>query len=156
MPRKAKTTIPETSLSVIANTAEEPAKKAAGSGTGEQVFIACGMPLGIKFDDVDSPGGGVHAVSFPGVNHAIRGKKTAILLPKGNATLVSISRADWECIKRKHGRERCFVSEPPLLWEMKSESEFKARRDEIAKMVTGVEPVTPESANVERASVNEE
>ena len=39
---------------------------------------------------------------------------------------------------------------------MKSESEFKARRDEIAEMVTGVEPVTPESANVERASVNEE
>ena len=56
-----------------------------------------------------------------------------------------------EDIKRKHGRERAFTGMPPLLMEMKSEKEFKARRDEIAEMQTGVEPIDPKSVGVEEA-----
>lgn len=33
---------------------------------------------------------------------------------------------------------------------MRSEKEFKARRDEIAEMRTGVEPVDPASVGVEK------
>ena len=135
---------------IITDTTEEPARKVA-AGEGETVYIACGMPLGIKFDDVDNGNGGTKEVSFPGVNHALRGKAKGILLPRGNAVLVAIPKKDWEDIKRKHGRERAFTGMPPLLMEMKSEKEFKSRRDEIAEMQTGVEPIDPKSVGVEEA-----
>lgn len=130
-------------LTIVADTAEKESTKASGTSVSDLVYIACGMPLGIKFDDVDNGNGGTKVVKFPGVNHALKGKAKGILLGAGNAVLVSVSRADWEDIKRKHGRERAFTSLPPLLWEMKSEKEFKARRDEIADMKTGTEPVDP-------------
>ena len=44
---------------------------------------------------------------------------------------------------------------PPLLWEMRSEKDFKARRDEIAEMKTGVEPVDPKSVGVEEVKRSE-
>lgn len=135
---------------IITDTTEEPAKNVSGN-TEETVYIACGMPLGIKFDDVDNGNGGTKTVTFPGVNHALRGKAKGILLGAGNAVLVAIAKKDWEDIKRKHGRERAFTRMPPLLMEMKNEKEFKARRDEIAEMRTGVEPVNPEKQGVEPA-----
>ena len=141
-------------LSVIAETTEEPTKKLSDAKTDDLVYIACGMPLGIKFDDVDNGNGGYKTVSFPGVNHALKGKKKGILAPAGNAVLTALPRKEWEDIKRKHGRERAFTRVPPLLMEMKSEKEFKARRDEIAEMRTGVEPVDPKTVGVEKAQEN--
>ena len=145
-PRKPQTV----GTQIITDTTEEPAKNVSGN-TEETVYIACGMPLGIKFDDVDNGNGGTKTVTFPGVNHALRGKAKGILLGAGNAVLVAIAKKDWEDIKRKHGRERAFTRMPPLLMEMKNEKEFKARRDEIAEMRTGVEPVNPEKQGVEPA-----
>ena len=66
-----------------------------------------------------------------------------------------VARKDWEDIKRKHGKERAFTAMPPLLWEMRSEKDFKARRDEIAEMKTGVEPVDPKSVGVEEVKRSE-
>lgn len=137
-------------LGVVADTAENEAKNVSGVSGDEVIYIACGMPLGLKFDDVDNGNGGTKTVTFPGVNHALRGKAKGILLGAGNAVLVGVARRDWEDIKRKHGKERAFTAMPPLLWEMKSEKEFKARRDEIAEMRTGVEPVRPEAVGVEK------
>lgn len=139
---------------IITDTAEQEEKRAKGSAAAsgsDLVYIACGMPLGIKFDDVDNGSGGVKTVSFPGINHALRGKKTGILLGDGNAVLTTISRADWESIKRKHGRERAFTSQPPLLMEMKSKQEFNARRDEVEEMKTGVAPIDPDTVGVQKA-----
>lgn len=136
-------------LPIVTDTTEE-IQNPASTGS-EMVYIACGMPLGIKFDDVDNGNGGFKTVAFPGVNHALRGKSKGILLGAGNAVCVAVSKRDWEDIKRKHGKERAFTGMPPLLMEMKSEKEFKARRDEIAEMRTGVEPVNPESQGVEAA-----
>lgn len=88
---------------------------------------------GLKFDDVDNGNGGAKTVVFPGVNHALRGQAKGVLLGAGNAVLVGVARRDWEDIKRKHGGERAFTAMPPLLWEMRSEKEFKARRDELPR-----------------------
>ena len=104
---------------IITDTTEEPVKKVS-NGSGELVYIACGMQLGIRFDDVDNGNGGVKTVTFPGVNHLLRGKSKGVLLGPGNAVLTAIPRADWEDIVRKHGRERYFTCLPPLFWEMKS------------------------------------
>lgn len=146
MARTKKTVETQTAGStIIAETAEQESSRAKGSTGADVVYIACGLPLGIKFDDVDNGNGGYKVVKFPGVNHALRGKAKGILLGAGNAVLVTVARADWEDIKRKHGRERAFTCLPPLLWEMESEKDFKARRDEIADMKTGVEPVDPKN-----------
>lgn len=153
MARTKKTTAAKAvtgNLGIIADTAEQEATQVSGASGDEVVYIACGMPLGIKFDDVSNGYGGTKVVKFPGVNHALKGKKKGVLLGAGNAVLVGIARKDWEDILRKHGRERAFTAMPPLLWEMKSEKDFKARRDEIAEMRTGVEPVKPESVGVEK------
>ena len=136
---------------IITDTSQEDVKNVS-ERAGNKVYIACGMPLGIKFDDVDNGNGGFKTVEFPGINHALAGVKSGILLPSGNAVLVSIDKNDWEDIKRKHGRERCFTSVPPLLLEVKNEAEFKARsKEDIAEMKTGVDPVSPKEAQVEKA-----
>lgn len=135
---------------IIADTAEQEAKKVSDIAGDKIIYIACGMPLGLKFDDVDNGNGGTKTVVFQGVNHALRGQAKGVLLGAGNAVLVGVARRDWEDIKRKHGGERAFTAMPPLLWEMRSEKEFKARRDEIAEMRTGVEPVDPASVGVEK------
>ncbi len=136
---------------IITDTSQEDVKNVSKSA-GNKVYIACGMPLGIKFDDVDNGNGGFKTVVFPGINHALTGKSAGILLGSGNAVLVAIDANDWVDIKRKHGRERCFTSVPPLLMEVKNEAEFKARKKEdIAEMRTGVDPVKPEDEKVEEA-----
>lgn len=142
-------------LGIIADTSEKEAEKVSAASGDEVVYVACGMPLGIKFDDVDNGNGGTKVVKFPGVNHTLRGAKKGVLLGAGNAVLVSLSRKDWEDIKRKHGKERAFTALPPLLWEMKNEKDFKARRDEIADMKTGVEPIDPASVGVEEVKRSE-
>lgn len=155
MARKTTTKTATNTLGIVADTSEQEVEKASGASGDDVIYIACGMPLGIIFDDVDNENGGTKTVEFPGVNHALRGKTKGVLLGRGNAVLVSVARKDWEDIKCKHGKERAFTAMPPLLWEMKSEKEFKARRDEIADMKTGVEPVDPKSVGVEEVKRSE-
>lgn len=134
---------------IIADTSKENVKNVSNTSNSKLVYIACGMPLGIKFDDVSNGNGGVKTVILPGINQSLAGQATGVLNASGNAVLVSIDAADWEDIKRKHGKERCFTSIPPLLLEVKSEAEFNARKSEdIAEMQTGVDPVNPEEAGV--------
>ena len=141
----------DTTLEIITETAEEQPVKTASAGS-DMTFVACALPLGIIYDDVDNGAGGFKTVTFPGVNHALAGKKTGILLGKGNAVLVSIAKKDWEDIKKKHGRERYFVNVPAQLFEVEGgESEFKSRRDEISEIDNGVNPVDPKSTGTEAA-----
>lgn len=140
----------DTALDVIDSTSEDLEKKAKGSGkSSSRVYVACGLMLGIKFNDVDNGNGGFKTVTFPGINSHLRGKKSGILTGDGNAVLVSLDRDDWECIKRKHGKERIFTSVPPLLMEVKDRNEFNERKDEIKEMTTGTAPVDPASENVQ-------
>lgn len=134
---------------IIADTSKESVKNVSNTSNSKLVYIACGMPLGIKFDDVSNGNGGVKTVILPGINQSLAGQATGVLNASGNAVLVSIDADDWEDIKRKHGKERCFTSIPPLLLEVKNEAEFNARKSEdIAEMQTGVDPVNPEEAGV--------
>lgn len=144
----AKTKQTKDELKVITSTAEEKVKTV--SKGNKMVYIACGLQLGVKFDDVDDGHGGFKTITFPGINSSLRGvKKLGILLGSGNAVLTSIGEDDWECIKRKHGKERMFTCMPPLLMEVKSQAEFHDREDEIAEMKTGLEPVNPADVGVE-------
>lgn len=113
-----------------------------GKSSNNIIYIASSLALGIKFDDVPNGNGGTKTVVIPGVNHALRGTN-GILLGPGNAVLVPIEKDDWEAIKKMHGREKMFVSVPPLVREFKSESDFKAARDEIRDVVNGCEPIDP-------------
>lgn len=132
------------------------ANSAGSSGSNDITYVACGLPLGIIFDDVDNGQGGYKTVSFPGINHVLQGKATGVLLGAGNAVLVSVKKSDWENIKRKHGKERAFTCIPALLTEVPGgESEFKSRRDEVKEMDNGVSPVDPDSLGVEKAKVSE-
>ena len=141
----------ENTAEIITETAEEQSVKTASAGS-DMTFVACALPLGITYDDVDTGAGGFKTETFPGINHALAGKKTGILLGKGNAVLVSVAKKDWEDIKKKHGRERYFVNVPAQLFEVEGvESEFKSRRDEISEIDNGVNPVDPKSSGTEAA-----
>ena len=141
----------ENTVEIITETAEELPVMPAPAGS-DMTFVACALPLGITYDDVDNGNGGFKTVTFPGVNHARAGKKTCILLGKGNAVLVSIAKKDWEDIKKKHGRERYFVNVPAQLFEVEGgEAEVKSRRDESSEIDNGVNPVDPKSTGTEAA-----
>lgn len=51
---------------IIADTAEQETKKVSDIAGDEIIYIACGMPLGLKFDDVDNGNGGTKTVVFRG------------------------------------------------------------------------------------------
>ena len=89
----------EKTAEIITETAEEQPVKTASAGS-DMTFVACALPLGITYDDVDNGAGGFKTVTFPGVNHALAGKKPGILLGKANAVLGSIAKKDWEDIKK--------------------------------------------------------
>ena len=145
----------ENTAEIITETAEEQPVKAASAGS-DMTFVACALPLGITYDDVDNGAGGFKTITFPSVNHALAGKKTGILLGKGNAVLVSVAKKDWEDIKKKHGRERYFTNIPAQLFEVEGgESEFKSRWDEISEIDNGVNPVDPKSTGTEAAVSND-
>ena len=141
----------ENTAEIITETAEEQPVKTASAGS-DMTFVACALPLGITYEDVDNGAGGFKTVTFPGINHALAGKKTGSLLGKGNAVLVSVAKKDWEDIKKKHGRERYFVNVPAQLFEIEGgEAEFKSRKDEISEIDNGVNPVEPKSTGTEAA-----
>ena len=141
----------ENTVEIITETAAEQPVKTASAGS-DMTFVACALPLGITYDDVDNGAGGFKTVTFPGINHALAGEKTGILLGKGNVVLVSVAKMDWEYIKKKHGRERYFVNVPAQLFEIEGgEAEFKSRRDEISEIDNGVNQVAPKSTGTEAA-----
>ena len=141
----------DTTAEIITETAEEQPVKTASAGS-DMTFVACALPLGITYDDVDNGAGGFKTVTLPGSTHARAGEKTGILLGKGNGVLGSLAKKDWEDIKKKHGRERYFTNVPAQLFEIEGgESEFKSRRDEISEIDNGVNPVDPKSTGTEAA-----
>lgn len=151
-----KTETVEQGTKIVTSTIEEERKnKVKQAKSDDVVYVACSLPFGIKFTDVDAGGGRFKTVKFPGVNHELRGKPNGILVGAGNAVLVAVDRQDWENIKLKHGKERIFTALPPKLWEFKSESDFRAARSEVAEMSTGVEPIDPKSAKVEEVTDEE-
>ncbi|MDY6322526.1 MAG: hypothetical protein SPL30_06430 [Succinivibrio sp.] len=160
MARTKKNIAANTAIStrIITDAATEKEKAAVtkAKAGSDLTYVACGLPLGIVFDDVSNGQGGYKRVSFPGVNHALSGKTTGILLGRGNAVLVAVAKADWQDIVRKHGKERAFTALPPLLMEVPGgESEFKARHDEISAMDNGTAPVDAASVGVEKAKASE-
>lgn len=145
--------VAETPRQTEQETAGAAASKGRGTDGGEKVYVSCALSNGIKFDDVDNGQGGVETVVIPGHNHRLRGQQGAILDATGHASLFPITRRQWESIKKKHGRERPFTSNPPLLREWGSVADFnsKAAQDEIRASRTGVEPRRPEDLGVEKA-----
>ena len=63
----------ENTAEIITETAEEQAGKTASAGS-DMTFVACALPLGITYDDVDNGAGGFKTVHFPGINHALAGE----------------------------------------------------------------------------------
>lgn len=153
MAKKAK----DTTVEIVADTAEQDTKSVSGTAGTDFTYVASGLALGIKFDDVDNGNGGTKTVELPGINHTLVGKPTGILLGTGNAVLVRVAKADWEDIKRKHGRERIFTAVPPLVFEVPGgKAELDSRSDEVKAIQNGVSPVDPKSAGVEKAKPAED
>lgn len=142
-------------LAVISDNANEE-QKTVKEGA-DTVCIACALPLGLKFDDVPNGKGGTKTIVFPGLNQALRGEKGGVLLGAGHAVAVTLSRADWEAIKARHGREVAFVGvngNPPCLVEMADVNEFNSRKTEvIADMKTGLEAADPKEVGVQKTDV---
>ena len=83
------------------------------------------------------------------------GKETLSCRPLINRNMYP-RKAGCNIYKRKHGKSKLFTSFPPLLMEVKSQQEFRARRDEIGEMRTGLSPVDPKSVpGIEPAPVQE-
>lgn len=142
---------------VIASTMDvEPE---ADAETGEKISIAVSLPHGIKFDDVPNGAGGTKTVVFPGVNDALRGKKSGVLALPGNAVCVQILKRDWEAIKAMHGREIAFVGRNgrmPCIYPVGDVKGFKSARSEIEEMRHGLEPIEPVQAGVEEKTDKKE
>lgn len=145
--------VAETPRQTEQSTAKATVSKGRSDDSEEKVYVSCALSNGIKFDDVDNGHGGVETVVIPGHNHGLRGQQGAILDATGHASLFPITRRQWESIKKKHGRERPFTSNPPLLREWGSVADFnsKTAQDEIRASRTGVEPRRPEDLGVEKA-----
>lgn len=113
--------------------------KAAGS---KLVRIASSMQNGITFKDIHSAPDG--SVTIPGVNDHIRNDPTSngILLDRGASICVAIPPEQWDEIKAKYGSAWAFVADPPLLREVKDDSEYQAIQSELKEVVTGAEPAT--------------
>ncbi len=157
MARTNTTTQKATSGKVVADNFSNTQKKSAAK-TQSTVIIACTLAHGLKFDDVPNGNGGTKTIVFPGVNDSLRGKRDGILLGKGNSVAFQIDKEDWENIKRMHGQEAVFTGVNgglPCLMEMKSVQEFRDREDELKEASHGLNPIDPESVNVEEVK-NEE
>ena len=61
-------------VEIVADTAEEQAQTASGSAGSDYTYIACGLALGHKFDDVDNGNGGFKTVELPGINYKLSGE----------------------------------------------------------------------------------
>lgn len=137
-------------LEVVGSVGTEDAKEtvtnvSGNSGSGDYIFIACHLNGGVKFDGVPDSAGGTKTVVFPGVNDALRGKRTGILLGKGNSVAVKILRTEWQWIKDHYGDSGLFKwnnGVPPCLIECNSLDEFNSK-EEVKGQTHGYEPADP-------------
>ena len=133
---------------VADNIHEQPAVAPA---TGDRVTLAVHLPMSHIIDDLPDGSGGVKSLELPGLN-----APGGVLLGTGAAKAVTISRADWENIKRLHGRERMYNAyngNPPCVMEIKTLDALKG--DEVQAMTHGLEPIKPEAAGVKEAKQGE-
>ena len=147
--KKRTAAAPVETAEVVASTIEEEIKEPEAGA--ETIAIACCLPHGLKFDDVPTGNGSTKTVVFPGINSALKGKKSGILALPGNALCVTILKSDWEAILKVHGREIAFIGRNgamPCIYPVKDKKGFKAAASEIAEMKSGLEPADPEEANV--------
>ena len=143
---------------VVGSTFEDTKKTKSAAKTAATVVLAVSLPHGLKFDDVPCSDGGTKTIVFPGLNDDLRSKREGILLGKGNAIAFKIDKADWENILKMHGKEAAFTGVNggmPCIIEMKDKAEFNARRDEIAEVDHGLNPIQPESVNVKEVKTEE-
>lgn len=157
MARRAKTT-PVTGGEIVGSTFEEKDKVKGSTKTSDTVLLAVCLPHGLIFDDVPCGNGNTKTIVFPGLNDSLRTKREGILIGAGNAIAFRIDRTDWENIQKMHGREAVFTGVNggmPCIIEMKDKAEFNARRDEIAEVDHGLNPIQPESVNVKEVKTEE-
>lgn len=119
--------------------------------SGETIAIACSLPFGLRFTDIPNGKGGTKTVVLPGVNQALKGKKSGTLALPGNAICVTLPKADWEALVRIHGKEVAFTGRNgamPCIWPVGDLKGFHAAESEIAEMKHGLEPINPEAVGV--------
>lgn len=142
-----------TTAEVVDSTLEKEPEEVS-SDSSETIAIACSLPFGLKFDDVPAGNGSTKTIRFPGLNHALKGKRTGVLALPGNALCVTILKKDWEAIVRIHGKEIAFTGRNgrmPCLYPVGDKNGFKSAASEIAEMRHGLEPVQPKDAGVVEA-----
>lgn len=117
----------------------------------ETIAIACNLPFGLKFTDVPCGNGATKTVIFPGINSALKGKKSGILALPGNAICVTLLKKDWDAIVKMHGKEIAFIGRNgrmPCIYPVGDKKGFKAAASEIAEMKNGLEPIDPKAEGV--------
>lgn len=144
----------ENTVNIIGSTIEQEQKDKSQDLHGADVItIVSGLRNGHKFDDVGSSNRGI--VIIPGIDDHLRGARDGVLSADGNAIMFTMKKSDWTDILAKHGRERMFVggrNGQALVFAIGStenaKNEFKAHKDEINAMTTGLAPVSMTSQNV--------
>lgn len=140
MATKKTETVSETAKVVITTIKESKKEVKVSSGNDMIRIVFCG-PHSHTFTDVkNGTGGAVKRLTIKGYNDDLRGTNQA-LYGDGHATVMSITRADWEDIKRKHGREAMFTCVPPLLFELPEKATLKDFKDEIKSTSAGLAPM---------------
>ena len=136
------------SVQVVGSTMQDLEIEAPKAGS-DLVTLCVSLRSGHKFTDVPNGKGGVKTVRLPGLNDELKGTKGGILSAEGNCKYVTMPRADWEFIKRAHGREGRFLANgnhSPAVFEIPSikAKESRTVRGEIATMSTGFAPINPQ------------
>lgn len=137
---------------IVASTMEEAPKVESGV---ETIAIACSLPFGLRFTDIPNEKGGTKTIVLPGVNQALKGKKTGVLALPGNAVCVTQPKADWDALVRIHGKEIAFTGRNggmPCIYPVTDVQGFRAAESEIKEMRNGLEPVNPASMGVKETT----
>ena len=95
--------------------------------------------------------GATKTVIFPGINSALKGKKSGILALPGNAICVTLLKKDWDAIVKMHGKEIAFIGRNgrmPCIYPVGDKKGFKAAASEIAEIKNGLEPIDPKAEGV--------
>lgn len=122
--------------------------------SGDMISIAVSLPFGMIFDDIPNGRGGKKKIALPGMNDHLKGLRSGVLALPGNALCVRLPKADWEALKRLHGKEIAFTGRNgsvPCIFEVGDKAGFKAAQSEIAEITHGLEALDPKDAGVEEA-----